>query len=263
MTRPVLAAWLLLCSTGAVSAQSGDTPPAPAQQDPQAAYQELARSHGKAVTEWREAAKQAIEAARAAGTEVPASVMRRPTKEFVDRALALASEFGGTDAAVPFLVFVVKNASDEHAAVQQALKALWADHSATAAIAPALDHVARAYFSGHDVQAQVDQLLDAVVEDNPDVDVKAQALIARGTLRLQLAANDEQRTSAVADIRKASATSRNPEVLKQAKDALFEIENLQVGCTAPDIVAKDTDGVDFRLADYRGKVVLLDFWGFW
>jgi peroxiredoxin len=31
----------------------------------------------------------------------------------------------------------------------------------------------------------------------------------------------------------------------------------------PDIVAKDTDGVDFKLSDYRGKVVLLDFWGFW
>ena len=36
-----------------------------------------------------------------------------------------------------------------------------------------------------------------------------------------------------------------------------------VGCEAPEIVAKDIQGVEFKLSDYRGKVVLLDFWGFW
>jgi hypothetical protein len=31
----------------------------------------------------------------------------------------------------------------------------------------------------------------------------------------------------------------------------------------PDFDAVDADGVAFKLSDYRGKVVLLDFWGFW
>ena len=44
---------------------------------------------------------------------------------------------------------------------------------------------------------------------------------------------------------------------------LFEIEHLQVGCTAPDIAGVDVEGAAFKLSDYRGKVVLLDFWGFW
>lgn len=263
MTRPVLAAWLLLCSAGTVFAQGDETPPAPPQQDPKAAYQELAAAYGKAFAEWREAAKLAIKAAQESGGDFPAIAMRPPSKQFVERAIALAGDHAGTDGAVPFLVFVVKNAYEEHAEVRQALKALWADHSATAAIAPALDHVARVYFSDHDVQAEVTQLLDAVVDDNPDVDVKAQALITRGNLRLQIAENDAQRDAAAADIRKAAATTKNADVLKLAKDALFEIENLQIGCTAPDIVAKDTDGVDFKLSDYRGKVILLDFWGFW
>jgi len=39
--------------------------------------------------------------------------------------------------------------------------------------------------------------------------------------------------------------------------------NLRVGKEAPDIVAKDLDGKEFKLSDYRGKVVLLDFWGNW
>ena len=43
----------------------------------------------------------------------------------------------------------------------------------------------------------------------------------------------------------------------------FVEERLQVGMVAPDIVGEDLDGVPFRLRDYRGKVVVLDFWGFW
>jgi len=38
---------------------------------------------------------------------------------------------------------------------------------------------------------------------------------------------------------------------------------LVAGKAAPDITAKDTDGEVFNLSDYRGKVVMLDFWGNW
>ncbi len=44
---------------------------------------------------------------------------------------------------------------------------------------------------------------------------------------------------------------------------LFEIRNLSVGKTAPDIEGEDIDGETFKLSDYRGKVVVLDFWGNW
>ena len=36
-----------------------------------------------------------------------------------------------------------------------------------------------------------------------------------------------------------------------------------IGVAAPEIVGKDVQGVEFRLSDYRGKVVMLDFWGHW
>jgi hypothetical protein len=35
------------------------------------------------------------------------------------------------------------------------------------------------------------------------------------------------------------------------------------GTPAPEIVGEDIDGVPFRLSEYRGKVVVLDFWGDW
>ncbi|GDY02991.1 hypothetical protein LBMAG49_23200 [Planctomycetota bacterium] len=48
-----------------------------------------------------------------------------------------------------------------------------------------------------------------------------------------------------------------------AKHDLFEIRNLTIGKHAPEIVGQDLDGKTFQLSDYRGKVVFLDFWGFW
>jgi cytochrome oxidase Cu insertion factor (SCO1/SenC/PrrC family) len=38
---------------------------------------------------------------------------------------------------------------------------------------------------------------------------------------------------------------------------------LEVGNRAPEIQGEDLDGVKFKLSDYRGKVVMLDFWGDW
>lgn len=47
------------------------------------------------------------------------------------------------------------------------------------------------------------------------------------------------------------------------KGPIFELENLNVGQIAPDIVGKDFDDIEFKLSDYRGKIVMLDFWGQW
>lgn len=48
-----------------------------------------------------------------------------------------------------------------------------------------------------------------------------------------------------------------------AEPDLFELRFLSVGKTALDIEAEDIDGETFKLSDYRGKVVMLDFWGHW
>lgn len=48
-----------------------------------------------------------------------------------------------------------------------------------------------------------------------------------------------------------------------AESKLFELKFLSIGKEAPDIVGNDVDGEAFKLSDYRGKVVFLDFWGDW
>ncbi|WP_319609417.1 hypothetical protein [Oceaniferula marina] len=55
----------------------------------------------------------------------------------------------------------------------------------------------------------------------------------------------------------------NPRLFEQVKGEIFVAENLSVGCKAPDIVGKDQDDKEFKLSDYKGQVVLLDFWGIW
>jgi hypothetical protein len=46
----------------------------------------------------------------------------------------------------------------------------------------------------------------------------------------------------------------------KAKLELDDILQLAVGKVAPEIEGQDQDGTTFKLSDYRGKVVLLDFW---
>jgi len=48
-----------------------------------------------------------------------------------------------------------------------------------------------------------------------------------------------------------------------AERNLFELRSLAIGQVAPDISGVDIQDVAFKLSDYRGKVVVLDFWGHW
>jgi len=56
---------------------------------------------------------------------------------------------------------------------------------------------------------------------------------------------------------------RGEPLAKRAEAYLFELQNLSIGKLAPEIEAQDLSGVTFKLSDYRGKVVVLDFWGHW
>ena len=53
------------------------------------------------------------------------------------------------------------------------------------------------------------------------------------------------------------------EVVKAMVAEREATKNLAIGKVAPEIVGKDVDGKEMKLSDYRGKVVVLDFWGDW
>ena len=50
---------------------------------------------------------------------------------------------------------------------------------------------------------------------------------------------------------------------KTAQGELNEIRNLGIGKPCPEISGDDIEGKSFKLSDYKGKVVVVDFWGDW
>ena len=53
------------------------------------------------------------------------------------------------------------------------------------------------------------------------------------------------------------------EKAKQELAGAKNLLNLRLGAVAPEIQGDDPDGKRFKLSDYRGTVVMLDFWGNW
>ena len=105
------------------------------------------------------------------------------------------------------------------------------------------------------------ELLDGVLAKNP-------AKEARGFACYVLA----QRAKKAADkeallercVKEFSDVKRGEETLGVvAQRELDASRNVKIGKVPPDIAGKDMDGVAFKLSDYRGKVIVLDFWGFW
>ena len=57
---------------------------------------------------------------------------------------------------------------------------------------------------------------------------------------------------------------RNATTYAKMADAMrFELEHLQKGQVVPEIAGKDADGIEFKLSDFRGRVVLLMFSANW
>ncbi len=54
-----------------------------------------------------------------------------------------------------------------------------------------------------------------------------------------------------------------PTLGQEAEGFLFELRNLQVGCTLPEIDGADLDGKPMKLSEFRGKVMVLNFWAGW
>jgi hypothetical protein len=134
---------------------------------------------------------------------------------------------------------------------------------------------------GAESRAAADALIKAVAEKNPDRTARGQAMIALAWQAKRKFALAEHRNLPDAEQRASEAERLFEVVIKdyadcphlfrenarllgeEANQELFELRHLRRGKTAPEIEGEDLDGVKFKLSDYRGKVVVLDFWGHW
>ncbi len=199
---------------------------------------------------------------RNAKTDEEQQKIRTRYQEAVEKCQKEVFELAQKNAKEPFavdaLIWVVQNAPGE--AATEALTILAKEHIQDKRMGTVAAKLAD---SG---SPQAEKLLRAILEKNPDHKAQAQACFALANFLKQ---KSEEAPSA--DTKEAEKyfdllVTKYADIgslVEAAKGALFEIRNLALGKTAPEIDGADTDGKKFKLTDYRGKVVLIDFWGNW
>ena len=103
------------------------------------------------------------------------------------------------------------------------------------------------------------EILSELYKKTNNSEVKASALYYKGRLL-----NKHNKIEEAYEIfKKIREDFKETSYKEPAERYIYEIENLQIGMTAPDFSATDQYMLNFNLSDYRGKVLLIHFWGFW
>jgi hypothetical protein len=239
-----------------------DKPAKPAEQ-----YEALVKEYEKAQQDFSKAysaAKTDEERQKVFTDKYP-----QPQK-YGPRFMKLAEENAKDPVAVDALIWVATRARGTPES-GKALDVLLKDHVTS----PKLGPVCQSLMYSPDPEA--DRLLRSLMEKNPSHEVQAQAcysLASRLKEHAQEAAQDKRPDA-------DKLTKESEELFERviqkfgnvkhfrgtladaAKGDLFEMRNLSIGKKAPEIEGEDIEGKKFKLSDYRGKVVVLDFWGNW
>jgi hypothetical protein len=288
MNRPVRwLPWPLLCAAAALAGEPPKSDPkaAPAEQ-----YEALVTSYSETRAALNKAAVDATDAERKRIGEEK----KRRASETAVAMLGLAEKHPKDPAAVDALVWVCTKLSPDRAEYVKALDRLRRDHLRSDKVGP----VCRAL--GFTPSAKGDEFLRAVLDAHPDRKVLAEACLAlaeSAQRKADLAALREQMPDLASRIPEGeperellkavppggpAPLRREAERLfgrvardfgdvadgdttfgKVAEGFLFEVRNLVPGKPAPEVEGEDVGGQRFKLSDYRGKVVVLDFWGHW
>jgi len=183
---------------------------------------------------------------------------------FAQRAMALAADCVGDDA-VRFYSWVAINSGDRDLSKESIAK-LRDDHLQSAGLEALLE---RGFMLGRLLGKDAgEMMLDLVIDENRHDIVRAWAMYWKAypvlNRRGDGAGLSEDETTAAEELMMAAEKlAAGTSLAARIAAPRFEKERLQIGMTAPDIDGVDTDGTAFKLSDYRGKVVVLDFWGFW
>jgi hypothetical protein len=226
------------------------------------------------AAEYAKADKESTQAYKKAKTDEERQKIHtawlRTRSEFVGRFLAFAEAHTKDEKALLALYFVLHLDTEAEARhLDAAARLILKDHVASARLTnpPILQLI--------DDSPAAERLLRGVLEKSPHRAVRAQAGLSLG---LMLNGRAHPRRAAARPPGNAAALAKEAEelfervatkyadveeVAEKAKGELFEIRRLAVGKAAPDIRGKDSDVKELKLSDYRGKVVVLNFWAEW
>lgn len=183
-----------------------------------------------------------------------------PSKSFTPRYTALAKKAPGTPAAAKAWLRVVNIGGDDEAQFRGAVAVLLAEHLERAELTELASALAYTQLPPEFVRSTLGTLRSK--SPQPSVQAAATLSLAIVLQREDVAQAKELYRELVAKFAALDA-GWGGTYGEIATRALFELEHLQIGMVAPDFEASDENGVKFKVSDYRGKVVVLDFWGFW
>lgn len=263
----------------APSAWAGDDPPAAQKTDETSlsaseAYRALLKEYGDA----EEAFNKAIQEAKTPEQQTRVFQEKYPKpKEYTGRFLAIAEKHPQAPEAIDALVWVATHAVGQPDA-DKALTLLRRDHVASGKLGPLCQQLV--YYQ---IPAS-EPFLREVLEKNPNPEIQGTACYA---LACTLKSRAEHPQGGLANLFRPRPEGAKPPAAEaeelfdrviakygdvkygrgtlgaSAKGELFEIRNLAIGKTAPEIEGQDIAGKPMKLGDYKGKVVVLDFWGNW
>jgi hypothetical protein len=192
------------------------------------------------------------------------------------------------------LVWIVNQDADS-AAGRESLGLLLSEHAASPDLKEASDALV------YSISPEAEKFLRTAMEKSPHDDVKARASYALAQV-LRRVANVARRIKDDSDpddrknvekwyaaqlgylgaVDSAKAEKEAEDLLVAVKEKhgtleagwggtladragadLFEMRNLAIGNVAPEITGEDIFGKELKLSDFKGRVVVVDFWGHW
>jgi hypothetical protein len=194
-----------------------------------------------------------------------------PTETFFPRFKAYAEKHAGEPEAIPALVWIVDNARGSVGADSAgdppgkwAVEQLTRSHAADPALAT---HLPRLRYANYSVGNQpLIALYERVVETNKDKDAAAWAMFNLGYTYYEESPDPSMKADkprAIDLFRRTIKDYAGTRAAERAGGYIYEIERLQIGMKAPEIVGTDVNGQEIRLSQFRGQVVVLNFWGHW
>ena len=112
-------------------------------------------------------------------------------------------------------------------------------------------------------------VLERLLKESPQAEVQAATLLALGTSELRARDEAARKRGRERMERLGRDFARLPSkytTYGELADAVLHphaAADLAAGRAAPEIVGIDVEGLPLKLSDFKGRVVLLDFWGDW
>jgi len=232
-----------------------------AQEDPAAELKKLRSDYTAAEVEYYRPYREAKTPEERAKAKLdPAN---HPAREYLAKFASLAEKAKGTETAAGALGEILRLSLGQRMKVEAlaALDSLVTDHVGAATLETLPPQLIYAgYTLGQD---KVESALTTIVEKSPHVPVRAAASFYLAYSIMHVNNGGDPKGLARKLLDSVNEKYGETSYAKKVAPLLFELQHLQVGKEAPDFEAMDQDGKSFKLSEYRGKVVVVDFWGFW